>query len=1151
MIKWIISFCVRERLIVLLAAAVLIVCGIWSAKTVPINAIPNVGDNQVIVLTAWPGRSPKDVEDQITYPLSVKLLAVPRAESVRGRSMFGYSFVQVTFEDSVDFYWARSRVAEQLGTASAALPEGVVPTLGPDATGLGQIFYYVLEPPPGMNLADLRSLQDYVVKYDLQSVEGVSEVASVGGYVRQYQIEVDPDKLRFHNITLEQMIKAVRDSSIDVGAKTVESGGMEYIIRGRGFIGSEQDPVQAMRDVEDTVVLSRDAVPVRVRDVSHVQLGPEFRRGAIDLNGSEAVGGVVVMRFGENPREVIARIREKIAQIEPSLKGVRVHAVYDRTGLIDETVGTLTGALREELVITLIVVMLFLLHVRASIVVAITMPLCVLMSFIGMKIFGIDANIMSLAGIAIAVGEVADLGIIISENVYQHLVEWERTPEPRKEREDVVIEATTEVASAVLTGVSTTIISFLPIFFLTGRDYRLFAPLAWTKTFAMVSAILVALLLVPLLCRLLLRTSQWRLWLSITATGLASIGSFSAVLVGWDYGLADHLPLGKWPAAIAATLLMGGIVWMLTRERLRPIEEIPTSRLILFIYTPLLKFFLRRKLVFMAAPALIMVLGLGAWIGLPTVLRPFESVSRMLGAEPHEFPGYVQLKHTLPGLRTDDWIALDEGSWFYMPTLYPAASFSEAMQVLQTQDALIKQIPEVENVLGKIGRVESALDPAPAAMIETYVMLKPVAEWRPGITSEAIWAQINAVATLPGVTPASPLQPIEGRVVMLQSGIKAPMAIRVYGDSLAGLADATLQVAEQLRSIPYVNAATVNPDIVMGKPYIEFKVNRDTAARFGMSAMMVNQIIETALGGMNLTNTVEGRERYAIRLRYQRDLRERVDELSRLPVVTPTGEVVPLERLTTMSTTWGPSVINSEDARLVAHVSFSPSGVAGDLETVEGVEQTLRSAQESGALNLPTGYSLQAVGSFQNQIEANQRLLIIVPLVVLVNLLLIYLEFRNLAIALIIFLQIPVAFAGGMIGLGVMGIEMNTAIWVGFIALFGISVDDGIVIATYMEQTFRRRALKTVQDVRDATVEAGRRRIRPCLMTAFTTFAALLPVMMATGRGADVARAMALPVFSGMFIELVSLFVVPVLYCAYMESRMNLGIADEHWQATP
>jgi copper/silver efflux system protein len=1151
MIHRMVSFCVRERFVVLIAAAMLIGYGIWCTQTVPINAIPNVGENQVIVLTAWPGRSPKDVEDQITYPLSVKLLAVPKAESVRGRSMFGYSFVQVTFEDAVDFYWARSRVAEQLGTAVADLPAEVVPTLGPDATGLGQIFYYVLEPPPGMNLAELRSLQDYVVKYDLQAVKGVSEVASVGGYVRQYQIEVDPNKLRFHNITLDQMIKAVRDSSIDVGAKTVESGGMEYIIRGRGFIGAEQDPAQAIRDVEDTVVLSRDGVPVRIRDLSHVQLGPEFRRGAIDLNGAEAVGGVVVMRFGENPREVIARIRDRIAQIEPSLKGVRVHAVYDRTDLIDETVGTLTNALQEELVITLVVIMLFLLHVRASIVVAITMPLCVLMSFIGMKVFGIEANIMSLAGIAIAIGEVADLGIIISENVYQHLVEWERQPEPGKTRENVIIEATTEVASAVITGVTTTIISFLPIFFLTGRDYRLFAPLAWTKTFAMVSAILVALFLVPLLCRVLLRTSRWRIWLSLTATGLASLGTLTAVVVGWNYGLAEHVPLSKWLAAISAAVVMGGIVWTLTRERLRPVEDNPTSRMVLFLYTPTLRFFLRRKLAFMSLPALILALGLGAWIGLPTVLQPVEKLCRSLGAEPNAVSSYADFKHAFSGLRTDDWIALDEGSWFYMPILYPAASFSEAMQVLQTQDALIKQIPEVENVLGKIGRVESALDPAPASMIETYVMLRPTAEWRPGVTAEAVWSQINAVATLPGVTPASPLQPIEGRVVMLQSGIKAPMAIRIYGDSLEGLADAALQVADQLRSIPAINAATVNPDIVMGKPYVEFEVNRDTAARFGMSAMMVNQIIETALGGMNLTTTVEGRERYAIRLRYQRDLRERIDELSQLPVVTSTGEVVPLDRLTTMKTTWGPGMINSEDARLVAHVSFSPSGVTGDLETVKNVEQSLRSAQQSGVLNLPAGYSLQPVGSFQNQIEANQRLLIIIPLVVLINLLLIYLEFGNMAIALIIFLQIPVAFAGGMIGLAVLGVEMNTAIWVGFIALFGISVDDGIVVATYLEQMFRRRQLTSVQDLRDATVEAGRRRIRPCLMTAFTTFAALLPVMMATGRGADVARAMALPVFSGMLIELVSLFVVPVLYCAYMESKMNLGLADKRWQAEP
>jgi Cu(I)/Ag(I) efflux system membrane protein CusA/SilA len=484
-----------------------------------------------------------------------------------------------------------------------------------------------------------------------------------------------------------------------------------------------------------------------------------------------------------------------------------------------------------------------------------------------------------------------------------------------------------------------------------------------------------------------------------------------------------------------------------------------------------------------------------------------------------------------------------------MPTLYPAASFTEALRVLQTQDVLIQQIPEVAHVLGKIGRVDSALDPAPAAMIETYVLLKPTADWRPGVTVHDIWEQINAVATLPGVTPAAPLQPIEGRVVMLQSGIKAPMAIRIYGDSLDGLAEAARAVAQRLRENPYVNAATVNPDIVLGKPYVEFEVDRETAARFGMSTMMVNQIVETALGGMNVAVTVEGRERYPIQLRYQRDLRERVDDLGRVPVVTETGEVVPLELLARMRTTWGPDMINSEDARLVAHVAFAPSGVAGDLETVRHVEAALREAQAAGRLSLPPGYILQPVGSFQNQIEANRRLLIIVPLVVLTNLLLIYLQFRNLPISLIIFLQIPVAFAGGMIGLGLLGVEMNTAIWVGFIALFGISVDDGIVIATYLEQLYRRRRLETVQDIREATVEAGRRRIRPCLMTAFTTFAALLPVMTATGRGADVARSMALPVFSGMFIELVSLFMVPVLYCGYMELKMNLGLADERWAA--
>ncbi len=1157
MLRALIEFCVRQPLLTVLGALAIAAIGGWCATVVPIDAIPNVGENQVIVFTEWPGRSPKDVEDQVTYPLSVALLTVPHADSVRGKSMFGYSFVQVTFADGTDFYWARSRVLERLGTAIASLPEGVTPTLGPDATALGQIFYYVLEGPPEMNLAELRSLQDYVIKYELQSVQGVSEVASVGGYVRQYQIEVDPDALRFHDIPLERLIAAVKDSNIDVGAKTVESGGMEYVIRGRGFIGQNKDVLQSLADIEQTVVLSRDGVPVRIRDIGQVQLGPDFRSGAIDLNGTEAVGGVVVMRFGENPREVIRRVRDKIEQIEPSLKGVRVVPIYDRTGLIDETVETLTESLREELFITAVVIVLFLLHIRASLIVAVTLPMAVLMAFIGMKWFQIDANIMSLAGIAIAIGEVADLGIIISENVYQHLVEWEKgqgesdenssNPSPVRDarsRTDVIIDATHEVAPAVITGVSTTIVSFLPVFFLTGRDLKLFAPLAWTKTFAMVAALLVAVLLVPALCRLLLHSSRWPIWRGVMVASVAGVlGALASVLFLRTW-LTDVSTLPWWGTAPLIGLAVGGLALLMSRERLRPIEENPTSRVILWVYEPTLRFLLAHKFSFVAVPVAIVLLGLGAWFGLPRILYPAEQVARVLGTEPNELPGYVDLKHRFPGLRTDDWIALDEGTWFYMPTLYPAGSFSQGIEVLQTQDALIREIPEVENVLGKIGRVESALDPAPGVMIETYVMLKPEAQWREGVTIESIWEQINAVGTLPGITPASPLQPIEGRVVMLQSGIKAPMAIRVYGDNLDGLAAAARDVAEELREIPQVNAATVNPDIVLGMPYVEFEVDRETAARFGMTTMSVNQIIETALGGMNLTQTVEGRERYPIRIRYQRDLRERIDDLPRLPVVTETGEVVPLEVLAKMKTTWGPGMISSEDARLVAHIAFAPSGMAGDLETVQAVESHLRKSQADETLKLPAGYALLPVGSFQNQIEANQRLAVIIPIVILVDLLIIYLNFRNLPLTLIIFSQIPIAIFGGMIGLGLWGIEMNTAIWVGLIALIGIAEDDGVVIATYMEQLFNRRPMRTVADLREATVEAGRRRIRPCLMTAFTTFAALLPVMMATGRGADVARAMALPVFFGMFVELVSLFIVPVLYCGYMEMKLSLQNAD-------
>lgn len=1160
MLKSLIRFCTNEPYLVVLAVIGVSVFGWFSFKTVPIDAIPNVGENQVIVLTPWPGRSPKDIEDQITYPLSVSLLAVPGAESVRGKSLFGYSFVQVTFADSVDFYWARSRVSEQLGVAASQLPEDVSPQLGPDATGLGQVLYYVLEPPEdGMSLADLRSLQDFVIKYELQAVDGVSEVASIGGYVRQYQIEVDPDKLRFFGVTLDKIMMSVKSSNLDVGAKTLESTGMEFILRGKGFLGTDGDATKAISDLEDTVVQQREGVPIRVRDLATVQLGPDFRRGALDFNGVEAVGGVVVMRYGENPRDVIARVKDKIAQIEPALKGVTINSVYDRTGLIDETMATLTDALFEEVLITSAVILLFLLHIRSSFIVAICLPVAVLISFIAMRFVGVESNIMSLAGIAIAIGTMVDMGIIVSENVFQKLAESDDASTQNTNidasdatRPQLIQNAAIEVAPAVVTAVMTTIVSFLPVFFLTGRDHRLFSPLAFTKTFAIAAALLTAVTIVPALSRILLRNSKAHVvTASVAAFVVAAISAALSQFV-WGYHLAEWFGTPLWTVTCVVSGIGLFFGWRIFTERIRPIEEIPTSRFVRWLYSARLKYALNHKFIALSFPALLLFLGLGAWFGLPTVLTPVEAVARKVGTELNEFPGYVDAKHTFTGLQSDDWIALDEGSWFYMPTFYPAVSFSQAMQILQTQDVLIGEIPEVQDVLGKIGRVESALDPAPAAMVETYIMLKPKEEWRPGIASRDIWDEINKVATLPGVTPASALQPIEGRVVMLQTGIKAPMAIRIYGDDLQELSQAAQAVAIQLRESPFVNPATVNPDIVLGKPYIEFTVDREASARYGMTPVMVNQVIETALGGMNLIKTVEGRERYPVRLRYSRDLRERVDQLARLPVVTHSGAVVPLEELAALETTWGPGAINSENARLVAHVSFSTNGAAGDLESVEEIEAQLRDVQslpESDArhLPLPAGYSLEAVGSFRNQIEANRRLMWIIPLVILINLFLIYLQFRNLPISMAVFSGIPVAFAGGMIAVAVMGVELNTAVWVGFIALFGVAVDDGVVMATYIHQLLSRRKVATVAEVRNTIYEAGLKRIRPCVMTTVTTLVALLPVMFAEGRGADVARAMALPVFGGMLVEPLTSFVVPTMYAAYLEAKMALGFSDPLW----
>lgn len=1165
MIKSIVSFCVRERLVIFVVTLATVVYGWYSFREVPIDAIPNVSENQVIVLTDWPGRSPKDIEDQITYPLSVALQSVAGAESVRGKSMFGFSFIQVTFADNVDFYWARSRVAEQLSTIGKQLPQGTNPMLAPDATALGQIYYYVLDPPPGMDLAEVRSKQDYIVKYALQSVDGVAEVASIGGYVKQYQVEIDPDKLRLHSLTLSQVLKSVQDSNIDVGAKTIESNGMEYLVRGIGFIGAGKTQAETIQQIEETVVVTKDTIPITVRDLASVQVGPAFRRGALDWNGSEAVGGVVVMRYGENPRQVIEKVKERIALLEPELNGIKIEGVYDRTQLVDETIATLTEALSQEIAITIAVIILFLLHVRASIVVATTLPVAVLMAFIAMNTFGVEANIMSLAGIAIAIGTMVDMGIIISENIFRGLADWENDGRPGGEegRINKIGEMTSEVAPAVITAVSTTVISFLPVFFLTGRDYRLFAPLAWTKTYSLVASLIVAVLLVPTLARILLRNPKHKRGKAIfaaTAFGglVAALCQFvwQAQIVAFTEQLNQYL--ANYPVSIAPlvvglliSVISALLVYRLFVEHLMPVDDNLVATTVNFFYEPTLRLFLRFKRTFLAIPALIFFFGMGAWIGLPNLLSPVDRLARdYLNADFNGSKEYVEFKHTFTGLATDDWIALDEGSWFYMPSLYPAASLSQAMETLQTQDAMIMQIPEVEDVLGKIGRVESALDPAPIGMIETYITLKPRSQWRSGMTEQKIWDEINELATLPGITKASKLQPIEGRVVMLQSGITARMAVRIYGSNLEELSTAALAVSKKLKTHLMVNEKSVAPGIVFGKPYIEFEVDRTEAARVGMSVRQVNELIEAALGGKSVTETLEDRERYQIQVRYQRNYREQISELEKIPVVTNTGQVVPLGQLAHLKTTWGPAAINSENARLAATVSFEPLKNLSPFKVVESVISSLDEARDNGEIEVATDIAWEPIGLFEQQIEANRRLSWIVPSVVLLNIFIIYLQFRRLPLTLTVFTGIPVAFGGGMIALAIADIQLNTAVWVGFIALFGIAIDDGVVVATYIDQIMKNRVLRSVADIRNAIVEAGLKRIRPCLMTTFTTVIALLPVLAATGRGADVARAMAIPVFGGMVVELITLFVVPVVYCAFLEMKMKGGIGDDRFSTS-
>lgn len=1186
MVAALIRWCLRNPFLMALAVLALVAGGYAALLRTPVDAIPDIGEKQVIVYADWPGRSPQDVDDQVTFPLTTSLAGTPGVKAIRSMSGFGFAMVFAIFHDDVDYYWARSRVLERLNVAQQRLPAGVTPALGPDATALGQIYWYTLE-GEGFDLEELRSIQDWYVRYQLASVEGVSEVASVGGFVRQYQIDLHPERMRAHRVTLMEVYEAVRRSNLDVGAKVVEGNGVESFIRGVGF-------VKTLEDLERIVLREENGAPLTLRSVATVQLGPDFRRGALDKAGAEAVGGVVLMRYGENPREVNERVRAKLAQIEPGLprktladgriSAVRAVPFYDRSDVVSETIATLREALAEEALLAALVILFFMMHLRTTATVVATLPLAVAFTFILMHLFGVDSNIMSLAGLAIAIGDVADMGIIMSENVHRRIAT--ATAEERRDKGHLglVYEGAAEVGGAILTAVSNTIVSFIPVFFLTDQEGKLFKPLAYTKTFAIGASVVLALTVVPFLCYLLFRPTRWR---RRTALGLAGgVGALATLAVQIIFAdRAEAAPGRGWLIAGAVGFGVALCVLRMTRERFQPLEENRVSRAVACAYRPALGWVLAHKRTFLVLPLLLIFAGCSTWLGIGVTLRPVEALLNLALEPDVEFDelrwqrvrgadGAVRLRlawnrasaargevlregRILPGIGREFMPPLDEGSFLYMPSLLPQASLSQAVEVNAAQDRAIASVPEVESVVGKVGRAESALDPAPIGMMETVVVLKPESEWRQvpverffsgwpaalraplarlwpeerRITKGEILAELQQKTAMPGVLP-SWLQPIQTRLVMLQTGFRAMMGVKIFGADLREIERIGLQIEQLLREVP--GAADVVADRIVGKPYLQIEIDRDRIGRYGVNVRDVQDVIELALGGANLMETVEGRERYPIRIRLARDFREDAEAIQRIAVPTASGAQVPLAQLATITTVLGPQEIKGERGLLVGYVTMNTRD-RDEVSVVEEAEALLQQALRDGRLTLPAGYYWEWSGQFENQVRATARMRILVPTTLLIMFVMLYLGFRRWWLAPIIFFGVLASASGGFIMLGLWGVNLSVAVWVGFLVLFGVVDDDGVVMATYLEGVFRERTFASRAEIRAAVVEAGLKRIRPCLMTIATTVFGLLPIFWATGRGSDVMQPMAIPVMGGMAVSLITLFIVPCCFCAIEE----------------
>ncbi len=1215
MVNAVIRWCMKNTFLMTLIVLGICAAGYWAILRLPVDAIPDIGEKQVIVYADWEGRSPQDVDDQVTYPLTTSLTGTPGVKAIRSMSGFGFSMVFVIFEDDIDYYWARARVLERMNVAQQRLPAGVTPVLGPDATALGQVYWYTVE-GEGFDLAELRSIQDWYIRYQLQTVTGVSEVASIGGFVKQYQIDINPDKMRAHRVTMMEIVEAVGKSNIDVGAKVIEQSGVEYFIRGLGFIKS-------VEDLERVVIRQEGGTPLYLRSVATVQLGPDFRRGALDKGGVEAVGGVVLMRYGENPREVVARVNEKIAQLEAGLprktlndgrvSSVRLVPFYDRTTIVQETIDTLKTALFEEALIAGFVVVFFLMHLRSTATVLPTLPLALAGSFILMYAFGVDSNIMSLAGLAIAIGDIADMGIIMTENIYRRIAG--ATPEERKEKGHfgLVYEGATEVGGAIITAVTNTIVSFIPVFFLTDQEGKLFKPLAFTKTFAIGSSVVLAITVVPFLCYLLYRPVNWKHRTTLLVAAGVGVLATLATHAAFMWGLGGAHDRG-WLVAAAVGIGVALCVIRMTREKFLPLEQNPVSRVIARGYVPTLRWILDHKKTFMVAPVLILFTGLSVWLGIHRTLAPVEWAVNAFASERaspeliramYEPPdaditrplleldqlrwqrvrdadgsertrlllrqqdpaersaessaGLAVLKEgrILPGLGREFMPPLDEGSLLYMPSLLPQASLSQAVEVNSKQDLAIASVPEVESVVGKIGRAESALDPAPIGMMESIVILKPEEQWRtrkvervfsdwPGlvrtplswiwpeerrITKQEILAELQEKTAIPGVLPTW-LQPIQTRLVMLQTGFRAMMGVKIYGSDLREIEKVGLQIEQLLREVP--GATDIVADRIVGKPYIQIEIDRERIGRYGVNIRDVQDVIEMALGGMNLMESVEGRERYPIRIRLARDFREDMDAIQRINVPSSTGAQVPLAQLANISTVLGPQEIKGERGLLVGYVTMNTRD-RDEVSVVQDAERVLQQALNDGRLTLPPGYYWEWSGQFENQVRATKRMQILVPITLGIMFVMLYLGFSRWWIAPVIFFGVLVSASGGFIMLALWGVNLSVAVWVGFLVLFGVVDDDGVVISTYLEGVFKDRKFASTREIREAVIEAGLKRIRPCLMTIATTVFGLMPIFWATGRGSDVMRPMAIPSVGGMTVSLITLFIVPCVFCAVEE----------------